>query len=207
MSPPALQALLSLFLAASSTVVSAAVCGPGHYNASGSVNVPFPRPPASSPSDPSGNYTLSTELSFPGPLGFSQAFRATSASGHGIFEESLNYEGCFMVLGGSWPATQGHINEADQSSCQSAFSSGCISNIISNARSTATAFSQQHRLAGFNCGDFTPPNCANAADAFSSGKYTAASEFRGDRNLDANVLSFVSRHFHHGRRLAIHWLP
>lgn len=192
MAPLALQALLSLLLVELSTSVSAATCGPGYYNASGSVNLPFPQPPNLSPSDPSGNYTLSIQLSFPaGPLGLTQFFRAINASGSAVYQEPLNYEGCFIVFSGQgWPSTQGHINEPDQSSCQSAFSSDCISETISDASNTANELSQQNRLeSGMSCSRFTPPNCVKAGSLFSSSKYKAASEFEErDQRLDANVL-------------------
>lgn len=179
MALPDLYTVLSLLLVASSTLVSAETCGPVHYNASGSVNLPFPHPPTSSPSDPSGNYTLSTQLSFPaGSLGLNQSFRAVSASGYVVDNKPVDYEGCIIAFGdSSWPVTQGHINEPDQASCQSAFSSDCISKIVSYASETASGFSQQNMLANRVCGQFTTPKCAEVGAMYSSGNYTAASEF------------------------------
>lgn len=174
-----LYAVLNLLLLASSTLASAATCELVHYNASGSVNLPFPQPPTSSPSDPSGNYTLFTQLFFPaGPLGLKQSFRAASASGYAVDNKSLDYEGCIIAFdGSSWPVTQGRINEPDQASCQSAFSSDCISKIISYANETASGFSQQNMLASTVCGQFTTPECAEVGATYSSSKYTTASKF------------------------------
>lgn len=120
-----------------------------HYDASGSVSIPFPQPPNASLDSPTGNFTLSTYLelnaSNPGTLSINDYFSTTSA-GWPVQARTYDYQGCIIrpVSGKPLPSTKNHINEAGPASCSAALSSGCISELMTNIQSTARSFSQQN---------------------------------------------------------------
>lgn len=168
--------LLNLLLFLLPTIINeaAAACGPGaYYNASGSVEIPFPQPPTSS--GVPDNYTLFTRLAFPsGPHGLSQSFGAVNASGYPVLDLSLDYQGCLLVLeGSSFQATKDHVNAPNKASCEAALSQDCIDDIIESANERANQISRDNGTTNWKCHISMPSKC-NKIDSKYSSKYNAA---------------------------------
>lgn len=201
-----LYSLLNLLLVVSPTLISeaAAGCGPGYYyNASGSVEIPFPQPPSSSPSDPSGNYSLFTHLTFPGPRGLNQSFGAVNASGYPLLDIPLDYQGCLFTWNGSpFPATQDHVNVPNNSSCQAALSQDCIDSIVESASGQANQLSRENQAGGGKCWIPSSSKCGKFVTVF-SGKYITTTKVHCKRPADVNASFLQLAFFKHPKILCL----
>lgn len=121
-----------------------------HYDASGSVSIPFPQPPNASADSPTGDFTFSNYLELnatnPGALSINDHFTTTTSAGWPVQARTYDYQGCIIrpVSAKPLPSTKDHINEAGPASCSAALSSGCISEMMTTVQSTARSFSQQN---------------------------------------------------------------
>lgn len=130
-------------VSSSSSSSSACLSTFSRYNESGTIDVPYPRPPI--PGSPTGSYKLSTYTFYNQTANLTeQSFAATNTSGEAILYEKVPYQGCIIVLTGVNPAPRAsnNVNTASEASCSRALSAGCLSSIVEYVNSSALGMSK-----------------------------------------------------------------